>query len=290
MSIYYEVKPEDSDFYTIGIDVTHRCNMNCKNCYSPERLVEDFKKNDLISVFNNLKKRTEIRFTGGEPTLRQDLPELIMAAKKAKHRVAIMTNGIKLSDLEYCKNLYDAGLRFVCISLNGADDDRIYTLIDNQKCAFKKMTALDNCIKTGFFININLIVVKGINEHCVSRIIDIVKRYNIKCTIRFRNIGQIGNHMKQENYTFQELLDLIPNLLNIQKPNYQAYHKVNGHDEDHNVLFPLSNEPSNKIWIKITDWAPVNSNIPDPGSKRRGRLTQNLMIAPFFENVELNGY
>ena len=38
---YYEQEPENNTFSDVVIDVTHRCNMNCKNCYIPNRDVPD---------------------------------------------------------------------------------------------------------------------------------------------------------------------------------------------------------------------------------------------------------
>ena len=43
-------------------------------------------------------------------------------------------------------------------------------------------------------------------------------------------------------------------------------------------------------WIKITNWSPDDSDIPDPDSKRRGRITQDFKIAPFFEHVAMNEF
>lgn len=139
-------------------------------------------------------------------------------------------------------------------------------------------------------MNINLILVKGLNEDSIVRLVQAIKKYSVKCTLRFRNVGQIGRFLKRDNYTFEELLQVIPNLLEIPVPDYSKYNLVNGYREEMNVLFPLSSESSNKIWIKITDWAPAGSSIPDPNSIRRGRLTKSLKVAPFFENVELLGY
>jgi hypothetical protein len=45
-----------------------------------------------------------------------------------------------------------------------------------------------------------------------------------------------------------------------------------------------------KVWIKVTDWSPEDSDIPDPGSIRRGRITQEFKVAPFFEHVKLNEF
>jgi MoaA/NifB/PqqE/SkfB family radical SAM enzyme len=61
-------------------------------------------------------------FTGGEPTLRKDLPKLIAFAKKTGFSyVRIQTNGIRTADYAYTKELVDAGLTFVKFSIHGHD-------------------------------------------------------------------------------------------------------------------------------------------------------------------------
>ena len=287
---YYELNPEDSKFYTIGIDVTHKCNMNCANCYSPLRTIPDIDKNGIINFMKSLGQKTEIRFTGGEPTLRDDLCELISEGVAAGHRVSIMTNGLKLADKDYCKKLKDAGLKFVCISMNGADDDTIYRKMDQMNCAEAKMTALRNIAEFGFFVNINCIVAKGINDHIPERLCSILRDLKLNGVLRLRNIGEIGRHMSQDNYSFDELIDLVGSFLNKSSETIKKHRLVNGFDEQHNVLFPIDEgKKFNTIWIKITDWRPYSNFIPDPLSIRRGRMTNDFKVAPFFEHVKVNG-
>ena len=64
---------------------------------------------------------------------------------------------------------------------------------------------------------------------------------------------------------------------------------IDGYEEEHNVLFLIPNT-NNKVWIKITDWSPTDSNIPDPNSVRRGRITEDFKVAPFFEHVKMNEF
>ena len=287
---YYELDPENSKFYTIGIDVTHKCNMNCANCYSPLRNIPDIDKDGIINFMKRLGQKTEIRFTGGEPTLRDDLCELISEGVAAGHRLSIMTNGLKLAEKDYCKKLKDAGLKFVCISMNGADDDDVYKKMDQMICAEKKIEALKNIAEFGFFININCIVAKGINDHIPKRLCDILQDLKLNAVLRLRNIGEIGRHMNQENYTFEELIELVGSFLNKNPELIKKYKIVNGYEEQHNVLFPINEgKKFNTTWIKITDWRPYSNFIPDPLSIRRGRMTKDFKVAPFFEHVKVNG-
>lgn len=288
---YFEIEPEQSQFYTVAVDVTHRCNMECSNCYSPIRNLPDIPKHELIQFFSRLGKRTEIRLTGGEPTLRSDLPELIRAINEYGHRATLMTNGLKLSDKAYAQSLFDAGLKFVCISVNGADDDEVYRKTDGIPCAEKKMKALKNCAEVGFFLNLNCIIVKGVNEHVPTRLHRILKDLKANAVLRFRNIGKLGRFMEQDNYSFDQMIDLITSAFGIDRQMAAESHKVNGYEEEHNVLFPV--DPKRKFsttWIKITDWRPTENSIPDPNSARRGRMTKDYKVAPFFEHAKLNGY
>lgn len=288
---YFEVEPEESQFYTVACDVTHRCNMECSNCYSPIRNLPDIPKEDLIRFFSRFKKRTELRLTGGEPTLRSDLPELIRAINQYGHRAALMTNGLKLSNREYTQSLFDAGLKFVAISVNGADDDEVYKKTDGIACAEKKIKALRNLAEIGFFLNLNCIIVKGVNDHVPKRLYELLREMNVNGVIRFRNIGKLGRYMKQDNYTMDEMIDLVTSGFGVDKKLAEESRYVNGYEEEHNVLFPV--DPKRKLsttWIKITDWRPSENSIPDPNSTRRGRMTKDYRVAPFFEHSKLNGY
>ncbi|MCB0363381.1 MAG: radical SAM protein, partial [Bdellovibrionales bacterium] len=279
---YYEVEPEESQFYTIGVDVTHRCNMECANCYSPIRHLPDVDQNGLIDFFRRLGRRTEVRLTGGEPTLREDLPVLIEAIAKYGHRPAIMTNGLKLSDRGYCKTLKEAGLKFVAISLNGADDDEVYQQLDHRKCARLKMLALKNIIDLGFFLNINCILVRGISDHIPLRLAHILKTHKVNGVIRFRNIGKLGRYMENSNLKFNEMIENLAQAFGKDPNELRKLNRVNGYEEEHNILFPLEeNKKLNTTWIKVTDWRPTEQSIPDPKSTRRGRMTKTFKVAPF---------
>ena len=102
---YFELEPEDNTFSNIVIDLTHRCNMECANCYIPNRDVPDLDKDKLYQFLAKLPARTYIRLIGAEPTMRDDLPEIITMVKKLGHRPSVTTNGLKLANRSYVKKL-----------------------------------------------------------------------------------------------------------------------------------------------------------------------------------------
>ena len=83
---YFELEPEENTFSNIVVDLTHRCNMECANCYIPNRDVPDLDKEKLYDALARLPARSYIRLIGAEPTMRQDLPEIITRVLRLGHR------------------------------------------------------------------------------------------------------------------------------------------------------------------------------------------------------------
>ena len=291
---YYELEPEENTFKTLVVDITHKCNMECANCYIPNRDIPDMDLDRLYDLAKRLPRRTEFRLMGGEPTMHKDLPDIISTLRTLGHRPTILTNGLRLGNLDYCKTLKNAGLHSLNISLNGADDDNIYVITDELKCAERKMKALRNVVSLNMFININCIIQKGVSEPVPGRLIDIFQNeLNYPGVLRFRNVGQIGRFSlgKEDNYTFDELIEFMGKVTGKDPDWIRQWKQVEGYDEEHNVLFALDETKKRSTqWIKITDWSPSLSDIPDPNSIRRGRITQDFKLAPFFEHVKENEF
>ncbi len=110
--------------YRMDLALTYRCNNNCAHCYNarprshPELDTAQWKR---------ILDRTwevgipHIVFTGGEPTLRADLPELIAHAERNGQITGINTNGRKLKDAAFVQTLVDAGLDHAQITLESHD-------------------------------------------------------------------------------------------------------------------------------------------------------------------------
>ena len=114
-------------------EATKNCNFNCKHCSSPR---EDWKKTDELTtkqakeIFKRFASEFDVSqihalgITGGEPTLRQDLPELVEYFINLGFHVGLDTNGYitgKKSDL--IRKLATAGLRNICFSLDGLKEE-----------------------------------------------------------------------------------------------------------------------------------------------------------------------
>lgn len=299
---YYELKPQDNHFHDVVIDITHRCNMECKNCYIPNREIPDMDIEKMLDAVSRFPQRTNIRIIGAEPTMRKDLPEICQAIKKLGHRMILLTNGLRMAREPYVQHLKAHGLNHVYLSLNGADNDDWYEQIDELRCADKKLQALDNLQRNKFIIQTGTIIVQGINEEAPARLLETFKRYNVENAImRIKNVGQLGRHMNgvEDNIKMEGLMQLCSDQLGVSMDYLEQWRTQPIVDwlepEANSFMFPLNPDAAGKplnrsgIWVKIANWDTENEEqIPSPNSMRRGRLTENFTVAPFFEHAKLN--
>lgn len=291
--MYYELEPAQNTFLTIVADVTHRCNMACSNCYIPNRHIPDMDINKLADFLKALPNRVELRIVGAEPTVREDLPEIISLVRSLGHRPVLLTNGLKISKYSYLKTLFDAGLRTIYISMNGVDNDDWYQKTDGMKCAAKKVMALENAASLNMYMALGCIQQRGANEGSVARLFNLIKEKKVKTSIlRFRNVGQIGRFSQSasEAHSFDDLKVLVANGLNIDL-EYIEKNSFCGLNDRKSIFFHVHNEfaRDHKTLISLTNW---NNRSPDPHpaeiERRRGRITPTFKVAPYFEHILAN--
>jgi len=238
-------------------------------------------------VLNKLPNRTDIRFIGAEPTMYPNLPYLIRTVRKKGHRPSLLTNGLKLRKESYVKELKDAGLNLLGISMNGGLDDEVYKEFDGGKYAKLKTIALDNCFKYNILPHINVIIDPTnihIIQDLINYIVECALRYNRKFSLikypvmlRLKSIGKIGNYRDTHTYSLSEMVDVMSSLHDIKSSN-----KIDGYEENRSLIYNFDTE-AGKMWVKLTDWTVDDDGVPDAGSNRRGILTDNYKVAPFFE-------
>ena len=288
---YITLEPEDSIFDVLVADITHQCNMECANCYIPNREIPDMDISKLYAFLQRLPKRTYIRLIGAEPTMRNDLCDIIKNVKKHGHNCSLTTNGLKLGRLEYVQALKNASLRLVLISMNGAADDDVYKIIDSGKYANLKVRALRNCMLENMIINTGTIIAKGINEFIFTEQFELFKELmsetkykpKVKPVLRFKSVGAVGRHMKDSCYTFNELNEMLYYYIEgITKVNISTHNQATL-----NNFYELDN-----IYVRLVDWSTndISGTLNEFSNPNRGRVTQDFKIAPFFEHVILNEY
>jgi len=155
----------------VFVDVTNRCNMNCPICIANIPAM-GFKFEPPMSYFEtlfeglkSLAPNARINLFGGEPTVRDDLFEIISLARSHGFRPRIVTNGLRLEKMEYAKKIADAQVPLL-LSLDGMHEDIYERLRRNPGAFHRKMKGLENLKKLNVRKNtIMTCVARNINEH-----------------------------------------------------------------------------------------------------------------------------
>ncbi len=119
------------------IDVTNRCNMRCPVCFANagaagyvyEPTIDQIDRMlDTAKKVNFPKGIHALQLSGGEPTVREDLPEIVRVVRRhGINHIEVNTNGLKVGDPEagadYLRTLIDAGVSTLYLQFDGLDPD-----------------------------------------------------------------------------------------------------------------------------------------------------------------------
>lgn len=154
------------------IHLTNRCQLNCPICLADANLrkTEDYPLEDLKEFLKG-KKGYKIDLMGAEPAVRDDLPEIIRAVKNSGNIAALHTNGIRIADYNYLKQLKEAGLYEVHLQFDGFDD-YLYEKMRGEKLLTVKQRALNNLEKLNIATDLVVTVVRGLNQNQIIKILD----------------------------------------------------------------------------------------------------------------------
>ncbi len=169
----------------ILVEVTRRCNLNCPVCFRAKGVAGTSNRGesdpDAAELLQRLKRLRELRpeidptiaFTGGEPTLRDDLPMLIRETHRLGFsRTEVITNGIRLAeDVSYLQALKAAKLSQLGFQFDGFDD-AAYVKLRGTSLLETKRKALQNIKNVGQATILAVCVANGINTGEVGAILE----------------------------------------------------------------------------------------------------------------------
>lgn len=144
--------------YRMDLALTYRCNDDCAHCYNarprdyPEISTEEWKR--VIDKVWELGI-PHIVFTGGEPTLREDLPDLIAYAESNGQITGINTNARRLSDPKFVQSLVNAGLDHVQITVESHDSEIHDQMVGKHGAWKQTIEGLRNVLNTSLYVMTN---------------------------------------------------------------------------------------------------------------------------------------
>jgi radical SAM protein with 4Fe4S-binding SPASM domain len=144
--------------YRMDLAVTYRCNNDCAHCYNARpRDFSEINTSEWKRIIDRLWDIgiPHLVFTGGEPSLRNDLPELIAHAESKGQITGLNTNARRISDQRYLDQLVSAGLDHVQITVE-SHDAVIHDAMVNSTGAWKQtILGLRNALETPLYVMTN---------------------------------------------------------------------------------------------------------------------------------------
>lgn len=200
----------------LAIALTHLCNLDCNICYFPQREVDDIPLEDIKKMISRFSGRF-IWLTGGEPTLRDDLNQIIEYAVGIGKDVVLLTNGIRLADFNYVKQLKKSGLGWVHFSFNGFND-HVYEEISGLRLLEIKLKALRNLKKLNIETVISMMLVKGLNERELKKVFSYCLRNNSFISeLRLRGVTSIGKVAQTQSIFLSDMVKITSAAIGINK-------------------------------------------------------------------------
>ena len=209
------------------IDLTNRCNFNCNFCYANvqksgylvepsleeiDRIMKHFRSKPIPAV--------AIMFTGGEPTVRKDFPEICKMAKDNGFKeVIVATNGYgfqkKNGGLEWTKRVKEAGLDTLYFQFDGINDVTYEKTRGIKNLMTYKQRVINNCRKAKLdSIVLVATIAKGVTDIEVGNIIQYaINNVDVVRGITFQPVslcGRIAYEERQElRITNADVLEII---------------------------------------------------------------------------------
>lgn len=205
----------------VMVPITHRCNLDCAFCYVPNRERPDLTISDLEQRVAGLPPFL-LCLTGGEPTLHENLLQMIRHMHRHRNVISIglVTNGLKLADPDFVQSLERAGLNWMLFSFNGFNDE-MYMDTNKKPLLEIKLKALENLKRSRMEVALSPTIVRGLNEDELERMIDfIMDNDQAFFQLRVRSAAQVGTYTATDSLCTSELIELFGRVFGLGKDHF----------------------------------------------------------------------
>ena len=198
--------PRNRRLHDLRISVTDKCNFRCTYCMPKDVFGPGYKflPHDALLSFEEITRFAKIsaelgieklRLTGGEPTLRRNLPTLIGMLSELRTPsgkpldLTLTTNGSTL--VKQANALKDAGLQRITVSLDSMDDAVFRAMNDVDFPVADVLRGIDAALAAGLTpVKVNMVVKRGVNDHTVVAMAKHFKGTGV--TVRFIEFMDVG--------------------------------------------------------------------------------------------------
>lgn len=207
---------------TAVLEVTYRCNMNCEICFA------DTEKNSYEPDLDKIRRMYEVAYkhggdcsiqiSGGEPTVREDISEIIRMGKDMGFsHIQVNTNGIRLAnEPDYAFMLKEAGADLIYLQFDSLRDE-VYKVIRGREMLDIKLKAIENCSKAGLGVMLVPVMVNGVNNQEIGNLIRFAKsKMPYVKGVHFQPVSYFGRYPERDGKTawgHMNLADVVRELV-----------------------------------------------------------------------------
>ena len=205
-------------------NITKQCNLKCIHCYAHAKNIpfdNELSTKDGKNLIDDLARFNVpvLLFSGGEPLIRKDLPELAAYTVEKGIRAVISTNGTLISQ-KTARLLKDIGLSYVGISLDGME--KINDRFRGVKGAFQSaLDGINNCKEAGIKVGLRFTINK-FNESEISKIFTLLDEMEIPrvCFYHLVYAGR-GSKLVEEDLSHEETRAAVDLIIDLTKKLYE---------------------------------------------------------------------
>lgn len=207
---------------SVLLEVTNRCNLNCPVCFADTPVDPPDGGEPGMETIGWWYDRVmaaagpcNIQLSGGEPTLRDDLPAIIaLGVGKGFSFIQVNTNGLVIADRPgYAKALRDAGLSTVFLQFDGTDDE-IYSELRGRPLMREKQAAIEECAEAGLGVILVPTLAAGVNTGNIGSMVRFaVQNSPVVRGIHFQPLSHFGRYHStaypSRRFTLPEVIQAI---------------------------------------------------------------------------------
>ena len=217
--------------------MTDRCNFRCTYCMPKEVFGREYQfldRREILS-FEEITRLArvfvaqgveKVRLTGGEPTLRRGLPKLVEMLREIEgvKDLTLTTNGSRLAEM--ARELKDAGLDRVTVSLDSLDDAVFRAMNDVDFPVSRVLEGIEEAARVGLTpVKVNMVVKRGVNEHTI---VDFARHFkgsgHIVRFIEYMDVGNSNGWRLDDVVTAAEIVAMIDREMPLEplEPQYRG--------------------------------------------------------------------
>ncbi len=233
----------------LRISLTDNCNLRCFYCMPKEdyeftpasRLMQADEIEALAKIFVDLGVN-KIRLTGGEPLVRKDAKNIILALSKLPVKLTLTTNATRLH--EFIDTLEQSNIKSLNISLDTLQSEK-FNLITRRNQFQLVYDNIHLLMSKGFHVKVNMVVMKGLNENELNDFVEWTKHEPVH--VRFIEFMPFTGNRWTSNkvFTMQQMLQVIEERYKVvrlqdEKHNTAKGYQVPGHKGTFAVISTMS--------------------------------------------------